>query len=122
MAYLFIAGTVFFTVYGQIVLKWRIVKYGALPELTVDKFYFFLKLFTDPFIISGLLSAFIASLFWMATMTKLDISFAYPFITAGLTVSTVVIAIIFLNEPVTTNNIIGVLLIISGVFIMSSSA
>ena len=119
MAYLYIAGTVIFTVYGQIILKWRIGMYGSLPEVMSDKIMFFLKLFTDPFILSGLFSAFIASVFWMATMTKLDISIAYPFITAGLTVTTVVFAIIFLNETVTINNIIGILLIISGVFVMS---
>ena len=28
MGYLYIAGTVLFTVYGQLVLKWRIVNYG----------------------------------------------------------------------------------------------
>ena len=122
MAYFYIAGTVFFTVYGQLILKWRIVKYGAIPDINIEKLFFFLTLFTDPFILSGLVSAFIASLFWMATMTKLDISVAYPFITAGLTVTTVILAMIFLNEPVSLNKILGIILIIAGIFVMSQSA
>jgi len=119
MAYIYIAGTVFFTVYGQLILKWRILKYGAIPDTGSEKLLFFIKLFSDPFILSGLFAAFIASLFWMATMTKLDISFAYPFITAGLTVTTVILAVIFLNEPVNASKVIGIILILAGIFVMA---
>lgn len=37
MGYIYIFGTIFFTVYGQLILKWRIVQYGALPETLADK-------------------------------------------------------------------------------------
>src|SRR5699024_7054193 len=74
-----IFGTIAFTVYGQIMLKWRIDKYGDLPADLFDKLQFVLRLLLDPLILSGFLSAFVASLFWMAAMTKFDISFAYPF-------------------------------------------
>jgi len=33
----------------------------------------------DPLIFSGFASAFIASFFWMAAMTKFELSYAYPF-------------------------------------------
>lgn len=116
--FLYIFGTVFFTVYGQLILKWRIVKYGQLPELLADKIVFLLKAVFDPFIFSGLFAAFIASLFWMAAMTKFDVSFAYPLITAGLTFITVFFAIVILNEPVSLNKVFGLVLIMSGVLIM----
>lgn len=116
--FLYIFGTVAFTVYGQLILKWRIGKYGQLPELSSDKIVFLLKAVFDPFIFSGLVAAFIASLFWMAAMTKFDVSFAYPLITAGLTFITVFFAIVILNEPVSINKVIGVLLIMGGVLIM----
>lgn len=116
--YFYIFGTVVFTVYGQLILKWRIGKYGQLPDLATDKIVFLLKALFDPYIFSGLVAAFIASLFWMAAMTKFDVSFAYPLITAGLTLMTVFMAIVLLNEPITINKTIGVLLIMSGVIIM----
>lgn len=122
MAYFYIAGTVFFTVYGQLILKWRITRYGALPDLNIEKLLYFIKLMVDPFILSGLFSAFIASLFWVAVMTKLDISFAYPFITAALTITTVALAAILLNEPISLNKSIGILIIIVGISVMSRSA
>lgn len=120
--FLYIFGTVAFTVYGQLVLKWRIVKYGQLPEAVPDKIVFLLKALFDPFIFSGLFAAFIASLFWMAAMTKFDVSFAYPLITAGLTLITVFFAVVILKEPVSINKVLGVLLIMSGVLIMVRDA
>ena len=83
MGYLYIAGTVLFTVYGQLVLKWRIVNYGAMPEDFGSKLIFLFKLLFDPYIFSGFAAAFVASFFWMSAMTKLELSFAYPFMSAA---------------------------------------
>ncbi len=54
MGYLYIAGTVLFTVYEQLVLKWRIVNYGAMPEEFGDKLVFLFKLLFDPYVFSGI--------------------------------------------------------------------
>ena len=78
--YIFIFGTLFFIVYGQIVLKWRLSGLKVvLPEGFFDKIIYLIKLILDPFIFSGFISAFVASLFWMAAMTKFEITHAYPF-------------------------------------------
>ena len=120
--YFYIFGTVVFTVYGQLILKWRIGIYGQLPDSAYDKIVFLLKALLDPYILSGLFAAFVASLFWMAAMTKFDVSFAYPLITAGLTLITVFMAIVILNESISINKVIGVLLIMSGVLVMVRDA
>ena len=118
MGYFYIFGTIFFTVYGQIILKWRIVQYGALPELFSYKIAFLFKLLFDPFIFSGFVSGFVASFFWMAAMTKFNLSYAYPFITAGLTLLTVTASIIILKETLDIGKIIGILLILVGVIVL----
>ena len=120
--YFYIFGTVACTVYGQLILKWRIGKFGQLPDGTSEKIVFLLKALFDPYIFSGLFAAFIASLFWMAAVTKFDVSYAYPFITAGLTLMTVTLAVILLDEPISINKVIGVLLITSGVLVMVRDA
>lgn len=120
-AYIYIFGTILFTVYGQLILKWRIVKYGALPELFVDKIIFIFKMLFDPFIFSGFASAFIASFFWMAAMTKFDISYAYPFM-SGAFVLVFVLSILLFNEPVNWQKIIGLLFIVVGIIITSRSS
>jgi len=118
MGYFYILGTIVCTVYGQLILKWRIGKYGVLPDAFLDKVIFLFKLLFDPFIFSGFAVAMLASFFWMAAMTKFDVSYAYPFITAGLTLLTVVLAILLLGESFTLPKMVGVLFIVIGVSIM----
>jgi len=122
MGYIYVLGTIFFTVYGQLILKWRIVQYDALPELLLDKIAFLFKLVFDPFIFSGFISAFVASLFWMAAMTKFEVSYAYPIILSGLLLLTSLLGVILLGESIQTGKVIGILLILLGVFIMYSNS
>ncbi len=120
MGYLYIFGTVFFTVYGQIVLKWRINGVGDLPDALTEKIIFLIKLLFDPWIFSGFFAAFVASFFWMATMTKFDISFAYPFMSAAF-VLVFVLSVFLFQETVSWQKIVGLLLIVSGIVITSTS-
>src|SRR5699024_6401676 len=101
MGYLYIFGTILFTVYGQLMLKWRIDKVCSLPADTFDKIIFVFRLLLDPLILSGFLSAFVASLFWMAAMKKFDISFAYPFMSLSFMLVFLFSVFIF-GEPVTS--------------------
>ena len=107
-----------FTLYGQLILKWRISDHGALPESSSDKIFFLLRLFTDGYILSGFIAAFLASLAWMATMTKFDLSHAYPIIVGGLAISTSFFAILFLKEPINMAKVLGLLLIVTGVLMV----
>jgi multidrug transporter EmrE-like cation transporter len=120
MAYLYLLMTVLFTVYGQIVLRWRMLKYGSLPEAFSQKAYFLLKLFFDPFILSCFFSAFIASLFWMVAMTKLNLSYAYPFTSLSF-VLVLVFSVLLFKESLDVYKIVGLIFILIGVFISSKS-
>lgn len=120
MGYFYIFGTIFFTVYGQIVLKWRINTSGTLPEQVMEKIVFLVKLLFDPWIFSGFFSAFIASFFWMAAMTKFDISYAYPFMSSAFVLVFILSAVLF-QEPITWQKILGLLLVVSGIIITSRS-
>lgn len=122
LGYFYILGTIVCTVYGQLILKWRIGKYGELPDEFLDKLLFLVKLLFDPYIFSGFAVAMMASFFWMAAMTKFDVSYAYPFITAGLTLLTVILAIGLLGESVTVSKMVGVVFIVVGVSIMGFGA
>lgn len=118
MNFFYIIGTVVFTVYGQLILKWRIADYGVLPVPFRDKVIFLIKLMIDPFILSGFLSAFIASLFWMAAMTKFDLSFAYPFMSASF-ILVFVFSMLLFNEPFSIHKLLGLLFIVMGILITS---
>jgi undecaprenyl phosphate-alpha-L-ara4N flippase subunit ArnF len=115
--YFYIFGTLFFTVYGQIVLKWRLSGLKVvLPEGMLDKILYLTKLVFDPFVFSGFASAFIASLFWMAAMTKFEITQAYPFMSIAPAL-VFVIGVVFLGEAFTLGKVIGLLFIILGIIL-----
>ncbi len=120
MGYFYIFATIFFTVYGQIILKWRINGVGSLPDNFIEKIFFLFKLLFDPWVISGFLAAFIASFFWMATMTKFDLSYAYPFM-SGAFVLVFIFSIYLFQEPLSWQKILGLILIICGIIITSKA-
>lgn len=115
--YIFIFGTLFFTVYGQIVLKWRLSGLKVvLPEGLFDKIIYLIKLILDPFIFSGFISAFVASLFWMAAMTKFEITHAYPFMSLAPAL-VFLIGILFLGEAYSIGKLLGLILIMIGIVV-----
>jgi drug/metabolite transporter (DMT)-like permease len=115
--YFYIAGTLLFTVYGQIILKWRLTGLKiVLPEGTMEKIIYMIKLMFDPFIFSGLVSAFVASMFWMGAMTKFEITQAYPFMSLAPAI-VFVVGILFLGETFTIGKVVGLALIIIGTIV-----
>ena len=115
--YIYILGTLIFTVYGQIILKWRLSSLKViLPEGFIEKSIFLIKLIFDPFIFSGFFSAFIASVFWLKAMTKLDITKAYPFMSLA-PVMVFLFGILFLGEQFSWGKVIGLIFIAIGVII-----
>ncbi len=118
MAYLYIFGTIFFTVFGQIVLKWRIgvLEFSLNSNGLLSNIVSLLKLLFDPFIFCGFASAFVASMFWMAAMTKFEITHAYPFMSLSPAL-VFLLGIWFLNETFSWGKVLGLVLIIIGIFI-----
>ncbi len=114
--YLYIAGTLLFTVYGQIILKWRLSQMGALPAALKDKFIFMAGALLDPFIISGFVSAFLASVCWMAAMTSFELTKAYPFMSLAPAL-VFIIGVGFMGETFTFGKVAGLLLIAAGTYV-----
>jgi undecaprenyl phosphate-alpha-L-ara4N flippase subunit ArnF len=118
LKYLYIFATILFTVYGQIILKWRILKLGW--QMSGDDLWTKIKcycaLLFDPFILSGFLSAFIASICWVIAMTKFEITTAYPFMSIAPAI-VFLIGVLVLNETFTVGKLLGLILIITGTVI-----
>lgn len=118
MGYVFIAGTIVFTVYGQLILRHQIGDVSEVPAGT-GLIRFLLELvFTRPLIISGLAAAFVASLCWMATLTRFELSFAYPFMALNFVI-VVFVAVAAFGETVNASKIIGLLIVCSGLVVVA---
>lgn len=118
MGYIYIILTIMLTAYGQLVLKWRMNMLGQLPDAFADKFLFLIKAIFDPYIFSSFFAAFIASLTWMAALSKFDLSFAYPFMSMAFVV-VLVASYFLLDEPVSVYKVVGLLFIVAGLVIAS---
>jgi multidrug transporter EmrE-like cation transporter len=118
MGYIYILATILFTVYGQIVMKWRVTLFGPLPESYIGKLQYFAHLFTDYWVISCFVGAFIAAVSWMAALTKFDVTYAYPFTSLGFVLVLLLGAFIF-GETLTIYKVAGIVLIIFGIIVGS---
>ena len=118
MSYVYVFLTIFLTVYGQIAIKWQVSAAGAFPTDPQGKLLFLGRLLLNPWVISALLAALAAAVSWMAAMTKLDLSHAYPFMSLAFILVLVLSALVF-HEPVTAPKIAGLVLISAGIIVGS---
>jgi multidrug transporter EmrE-like cation transporter len=116
MNYLYIALTIFLTVFGQIAIKMQVAKAGALPEAGGDKLLFLIRLLLNPWIIAAFAAAFLASVAWMGAMTKFELSHAYPFMALNFVIVLALSAWLF-NEPMSVTRMAGVALICIGTIV-----
>lgn len=117
MGYFYVAMTILLTLYGQLVLKWQVGLANQPAEGIWGKVEFWCTLLLRPWVLSGFVAAFAASLFWMLALTKLPLSTAYPF-TALTFVLVIVFGAIVFSEPVNMTQILGTGLIVLGVIIL----
>jgi multidrug transporter EmrE-like cation transporter len=111
-----VALTVTLTIYGQIVVKWQVTRWGRLPAGAHEKVVFFVKFFTSPWIVSVILATGFAALCWVAALSHLELSRAYPF-TALSFVIVLLLSTAFFGEPLTPAKIVGVGLVVTGLVI-----
>lgn len=119
MSYVFIAFTIFLTVYGQLVLKWQVGVHGHLIATPLQPMNL-LHLLLKPWVISAFAAAFGASLCWMAAISKLPISRAYPYMAINFFLVAILATVLF-REQMDAYKIAGTLIIMAGVVVLSRS-
>ena len=79
-----------------------------------------LRAFTTPPIVLGFILLFAGSIFWLAVISRVDLSYAYPMLSLGYVI-VVLASWLILHESVSWLRIIGVLIICLGVIVVSRS-
>lgn len=105
---------------GQILLKKGMTDMGAIT-LSVDQILNTLwRIATNPYVVIGLFIYVCGTVFWLAALSRADLSFAYPF--TGLSYAVMVIASFFLfGENITLQRFAGMVIVWVGVFIISQT-
>src|SRR5947209_3637662 len=93
--YLYPLLTVLLTVYGQIIVKWRVSLQGGMPVVMGEKVRFVGHLLLDLYVWTAFLGAFFAAVSWMIAMTKFELSFAYPFMSLSFVLVLLLSALFF---------------------------
>jgi undecaprenyl phosphate-alpha-L-ara4N flippase subunit ArnF len=108
-----------FTVLGQVLIKWRLNAINfSLQGDSLDKIYSVAGLVFDKFIFLGLFSAMVAAFFWIAAISKYNLSFAYPITVSLVAIMTVTSSVLILGERLKFIEIIGISIIIIGILVM----
>ncbi|MCX7514570.1 EamA family transporter [Frateuria hangzhouensis] len=116
MNYLFVALTILFTVYGQLVLKWQTSL--VPPPANGSLVTYVVGMFLRPWVLSGLAAAFLASACWIAAISRFELSKVYPFMALNF-VLVGLLAVPFFGESLSTPKMIGLVLVIAGLVITS---
>lgn len=113
-----VALTVLLTTYGQLVIKWQVMKQANAPFDFMSGWPPVLLLLLRPWVISALAAAFLASLCWMVAMSRLELSRAYPFMALNFLLVGA-LAVPMFGEPLTRGKIAGIGLVIVGLIVLS---
>ena len=117
--YMFIFMTSIFTVIGQLIIKWRIDSLEfSLNGAVTEKIISVLMLLLDKYIVIGMFSAVLAALFWMAALSRFNLSHAYPMIIALLTILTVISSVVILGENLSYVKVIGIIIVLVGLMVL----
>jgi drug/metabolite transporter (DMT)-like permease len=105
---------------GQITLKYGMSLTGQITLSLHDLVPTLWKIFTNPFIIGGLTLYVCGTVFWLAALSRVDLSFAYPFASLSYVVMLTASWLLF-NENITPLRLAGTLVVMLGVFLISRS-
>ncbi len=117
-SWLMVLGTVLFTVYGQLILKWQVDRAAATMDAAAGKSSFLLSLLLRPWVLSAFAAAFAASLCWMIALQKLSLSKAYPFTSLTFLLVSMLSVWLF-NDSFNAYKSVGLLLVVAGLVVLS---
>jgi drug/metabolite transporter (DMT)-like permease len=105
---------------GQTLLKVGLNDIGGVSLFTGDPVGSLLGLFRTPWVILGFACYGVSAVLWLDVLSKLDFSLAFPLVSLTYVFSLVIGRFIF-QETVGLERIVGVFLILSGLFFVVRS-
>ena len=119
IALAFISMSMILGAIGQLFIKKGLNYLGAL-DFTSGIIMTYLKIFLSPFVIVGLSIYFVGVFFWMYGLSKVELSFAFPFVSLSY-VLVFLLSWAFLGESIPLVRWVGLVTICFGVFLVGQS-
>ena len=120
LAIVYILVSVILGAVGQVLLKKGMGSMGPVTLVLNQLPATLWRMGTNPYVIIGLLTYVTGTVFWLAALSRVDLSYAYPF--ASLSYVVMLLASWFLfHENITPLRLIGTLVVALGVILISRS-
>ena len=113
-AHLFAIAAPLLAAVSQIIIKWQTNSAGNLPHGISNKMLFLAEFLIRPWVLFAILATFISGVCWIIAMTRLELSYAYPYVAAPFIIVPLM-AILLFGESITIGKIGGGILIIAGI-------
>ena len=105
-------------VVGQLLLKVGMLRVGKFSFGISNLVHQYTRILLNPFVIAGLFAFFISMLIWLYVLSRMELSFAYPFV--ALNYVLILFGSYFLfKETITPLKIVGVTVIVIGVYLVA---
>lgn len=106
---------------AQLLLKAGMSQIGHFEFTTANAVPIGLKVMGNLPIVGGLFMYVVSVVVWLLVLSRVQVSFAYPMLSIGYIVNALA-ANYFFGEPLTSMRMIGIFIIISGVYLVARSA
>ena len=120
VVYVYISVMLIAVASGQLILKHGMSRLGEMPTKMGGGAVFLFRALLNPLVILSLVLAFVAALAWIAAVSRVQLSFAYPFTSLGY-VLVLLFSSLILKEQIPVTRWIGVSIIGIGVLVVSRS-
>lgn len=114
LAALLLSGT------GEVFLKRGISRVGVISLSREQIITELTQAFSQPFILFGFLLIFSGAILWLAAISRVELSWAYPMLSLGY-IYVLFVSWIFLGENLSPLRLLGVLVVIAGVYLLFRS-
>ena len=106
------------SVSGELLLKHGMNQFGVLDLRPATLVQTLFRVFTQPAVFFGFVLIFAASIFWLAVISRVDLSYAYPLLAFGYVV-TALLSRVFFAEAISLTRWAGIIVICVGVALVS---
>jgi multidrug transporter EmrE-like cation transporter len=121
MIFVLILCGVFLNAGAQLFLKAGMSQIGHFEFTLANAMPIGLKVMANPPIITGLCMYVISVGVWLLVLSRVQVSFAYPMISIGYIVNALAAYYLF-GEPLTSLRMLGMFIIIAGVYLVAQSS
>jgi len=119
--YALLLVSVTFNVTANILLKTAVTRTGGISAETSHIITNIFKVASSPYLIVGLTLYGLSFLIWLRVLTFNDLSRSYPIFATIVFLMTTIGSVIFLKEHVSIIRIVGIAVMLTGIFIVSRS-